>query len=244
MPIMEWFKVNGYNYVYGSLRIDTPIERLVFVELLALASISRVRRTVCLSDGVAYPRPMLAALIGIGEPELNAAIAHHSKPDLGRLQLNDWGGIEIVKWDKYQSKSYDRVRKFREKKQTVTPDTVSCNADVTPDTVSCNGREENRREENRIETEKPSVAAQHILSEDELIFDNARGVYPGVKRGCLTEFGDFCKKHKDWREILPILKDAIEMQVLRRSRVDPKEFVPQWKNFKTWLNQRCWEARI
>lgn len=160
--IMEWFKLNGYNYMYGSLRLDTPIQRLVFVELLALASISRVRRTVCLSEGIPYPRSMLAGIIGIPEEQLNEAITHHINPELGRLALNEWGGIEVIKWDKYQSESYDRVRKYREKKRQnlepcnddVTPDVTLCNADVTESVTPCNGREENRKEEKRIEETK------------------------------------------------------------------------------------------
>jgi len=72
-----------------------------------------------------------------------------------------------------------------------------------------------------------------------VIFDEAREVYPGTKRGGQTEFANFQKKHKDWREVLPVLKAAINIQILRREGT--KGFVPTWKNFKTWINQRCWE---
>ena len=151
MAIMEWFKINGYNFMYGSLRIDTPIQRLIYVELLAMASISRVRRTVCLSEGVSSPRPMLAGLIGISEDELNKAIDYHCSPEIGRLKINEWGGIEIVKWDKYQSKSYDRVRKHREKNRK---EKEGVTVNVTGKSVSCNGREEKRREKKRKEENK------------------------------------------------------------------------------------------
>lgn len=154
--IMEWFKINGYNYMYGSLRLDTPVQRLVFVELLALASISRVRRTICLSEGVPYPRPMLAALIGVSEQELNEAILHHSDTDLGRLKINEWCGIEIVKWDKYQSESYTRVQKYRAKIK-------GCNANVTKDVTLCNTDVTDRIEEKRKEKEEKSRFLEFVF---------------------------------------------------------------------------------
>jgi DNA-binding transcriptional ArsR family regulator len=73
-------------------------------------------------------------------------------------------------------------------------------------------------------------------------FDQARKLYPGVKRGCDTEFADFKKKYRDWKEVLPLLVPAIENQI--QCRADKEEsgaWVPNWKNFRTWLNQRCWE---
>ena len=59
MSVMEWFKVNGYNLIYGSLRLDPPIHQLVFIKLLALTSISRVPGVVCIADKVPYPMDVL-----------------------------------------------------------------------------------------------------------------------------------------------------------------------------------------
>lgn len=73
------------------------------------------------------------------------------------------------------------------------------------------------------------------------IFDAARRYWLGTKRGGQTEFDNF-RKHKDWKEVLNLLKPAIQEQELRRFRMAKKgEFVPPLKNFKTWINQRCWE---
>ena len=74
------------------------------------------------------------------------------------------------------------------------------------------------------------------------IFDIARKAYPGVKRGLETEFKYFRKTHRDWRKVLLILMPAIEEQVKRREiKRSKNEFVPPWKNFKTWTYNRCWE---
>ena len=74
------------------------------------------------------------------------------------------------------------------------------------------------------------------------IFDQARKEFYGTKRGLQTEFDNFCKKHKDWKEILPLLLPAIKYQITNREQTKLKqEFVPPPKNFKTWINNRCWE---
>ena len=72
-------------------------------------------------------------------------------------------------------------------------------------------------------------------------FDIARKAWPGVKRGLETEF-KCLKKHKDWKKIIHLLKAAIDEQISRRKqKISLGLFVPPWKNFKTWLNNRCWE---
>jgi len=74
------------------------------------------------------------------------------------------------------------------------------------------------------------------------IFDQARKEFYGTKRGLQTEFDNFRKKHKDWEKVLPLLLPAIKTQIANRLRMKLKnEFVPPPKNFKTWINQRCWE---
>lgn len=75
-----------------------------------------------------------------------------------------------------------------------------------------------------------------------LLFDEFRKIYPGTKRGNKTEFENFCKKHKDWKLVLPFLKTAIENQIkFRETKKAKGEFVPEWKNLSTWINTRCWE---
>ena len=81
-------------------------------------------------------------------------------------------------------------------------------------------------------------------TEDErAIFESARKLYPHTKRGLDTEFKDFQKKHRDWRQVLPLLKAAIEKQIEWRKNANG-DFRPEWKNFQTWTNQRCWELEM
>ena len=74
-------------------------------------------------------------------------------------------------------------------------------------------------------------------------FEEARKNYPGTKRGADTEWNDFARKWgKEKSEIIPKLIPAIESQRKQKDLMDKnKVFVPQWKNFKTWVSQRCWE---
>jgi len=76
-------------------------------------------------------------------------------------------------------------------------------------------------------------------------FDIFRKEYPGTKKGNDTEFSNFIKKHKDWRDILPKLIERLNYQKeARQVRLENKLFVPGWKNLQTWINQRGWEDQI
>ena len=69
--------------------------------------------------------------------------------------------------------------------------------------------------------------------------------YPGTKNGNDTEFNNFIKNHKDWRDILPLLIERLDYQKeARQVRKENKLFTPEWKNLQTWINQRSWEMII
>lgn len=69
--------------------------------------------------------------------------------------------------------------------------------------------------------------------------------YGGTKRGAATELENLKKKHKDWKDILPLIAPAIENQKKYREAKKAKgEFVAEWKNLQTWINQRCWEEVV
>lgn len=93
-----------------------------------------------------------------------------------------------------------------------------------------------------LQEAKPNI----VKFQSELItFDVFRKLYPGTKRGNKTEFDNFCKKHKDWKEVLPYLTVVIKEQIaVKEAKKQKKEFVPEWKNLQTWINQRCWEEEI
>ena len=92
---------------------------------------------------------------------------------------------------------------------------------------------------------KPS--SKNHTGDDELekLFDEFRKAYPTQKRGLQTEFANFKKKHKDWKEVLPLLLPAIQAEIAwHEEKRRKREFCPQYKNFQTWINQRCWEQEF
>jgi hypothetical protein len=79
----------------------------------------------------------------------------------------------------------------------------------------------------------------------EELFEDARDQYPGEKRGFETEFKYFKKQHKDWRDVVANLALAIQLEMdHREADAKAKKFVPPWKHFKTWINNRCWEVPL
>ncbi len=89
------------------------------------------------------------------------------------------------------------------------------------------------------------MRTKHTSEKAILVFDEARKLFLGSKRGLKTEFSNFVWRSKHPLagkpkfviiEILPLLKPAIERQIIWR-QADGR----YWKNFQTWINQRCWE---
>lgn len=92
------------------------------------------------------------------------------------------------------------------------------------------------------ETQQPQTEKAEIITASELEFDEFRKIYRGTKRGLRTEFTNFCKKHKDWKAVLPTLKERYEHQCELKDQARMFGcFVPVEKNLQTYLNQRCWE---
>lgn len=88
---------------------------------------------------------------------------------------------------------------------------------------------------------QPSNTLLRFMTEIEM-FEQFRKAYLGTKRGLTTEFEFFKKKTKDWKDVLPLLTPALIHQTeVRRRKSAHGEFVPYWKNLKTWIGNRCWE---
>lgn len=74
------------------------------------------------------------------------------------------------------------------------------------------------------------------------MFAEAHALYPGRKRFVTTEFKNLKEQHKDWKEILPMLKGAIQNQIDYRNRkAAANEFVPEHKNFCNYIDGRFFE---
>jgi hypothetical protein len=104
-----------------------------------------------------------------------------------------------------------------------------------------NNKDEDIKEEESNDSKKKEPVTD--LEKDFEAFRRKYKEYGGSARGFSTEFDNLKKKHKDWKEIIPMLAFALENE--NRAREDAKrigKFFPQMKNLQTYINQRYWEA--
>lgn len=95
------------------------------------------------------------------------------------------------------------------------------------------------------EVEEESEVESSKLNDLKNLFEIFRKEYPGTKRGLDVEFENLQKRHKDWRDIIPILSEKLQYQIqAREAKMLAKQWLPEWKNLQTWINQRCWEEEI
>lgn len=83
------------------------------------------------------------------------------------------------------------------------------------------------------------------------VFNDARKIFPGKKKGNGYEFKNFIKRSTkpapngmefNPEEVIQLLKKAIEYQIAYRIYAENRSiFTPPWKNFQTWINKNCWE---
>ena len=150
--------------------------------------------------------------------------------------------ITICNYDSYQGgeESYNQqtasqqpTNRHQAEPQTI-PQTDTPTATNNNNKNKKNGK--NEKNEKMEEEGKESLTLQKAKDD----FDVFRKAYPGSKRGLGTEFENFRRKHKDWREVLPLLLPAAKAYAEQtRTRGTPKEYI---KHLQTWINNRCWET--
>lgn len=61
-----------------------------------------------------------------------------------------------------------------------------------------------------------------------------------------TEFNDFTRRHKDWRQVIPYLEIALQREIKERNQAKANnKFYPEIKNLITYLGkQRAWEMYV
>lgn len=175
--------------------------------------------------------PGLANLAGLSIGETKTAIDKLMAPDpYSRTKDNEGrriaeidGGWIILNYAKYRNKGGSRAEYYRNWRATVAQHKRN-NA-------------QQRATHTETDTDTETIKEKRIVE-----FDRSRKLYPGTKRGNLTEYENFQKKISDWKEVLPLLTPAIQNQIAYRAQLKAAgRFVPEWKNFKTWINNRCWE---
>jgi hypothetical protein len=169
-------------------------------------------------------RKKLAEQLKLSEQEIRTSLSKlKSTSEITIKATNKFSVITICKWADYQDKT-------KVKKPANKPAEHQTGNQQSTTTKEYKEYKESKEEKNNISV---NFSAQ---------FDEFRKLYPGTKRGNQTEFDFFLDKHKDWKKILPLLKPAILSQIKIRTEKEKRgDFVPSWKNLKTWINQKCWE---
>ena len=101
----------------------------------------------------------------------------------------------------------------------------------------------NNNKDNKEDTNVSKKVSFSPTEEEKNMFEEFRKKYPGNKRGLKTELDLLVKKHKDWRDIIPVLNKAIDVENRNRKEAkDSDSFYPNPKNLQTYINNRAWEA--
>jgi len=125
----SWFKVDSQGWIEGSIRVTlSPVQRSVWIDLLALASECRVRDgTLRYAPDLPMSRQFIAERLRIPLETLNDAIEACSQDknkddDKHRIEIWDDGTIQITNWEYYQSVPFKRghedgrARELRERR--------------------------------------------------------------------------------------------------------------------------------
>jgi len=213
-----WFKFTANNWLSGSVQLLTDSEKGTYIDLIAM---------IWKEGGKLENTKILHRKLRLDNATACDRINSYCELDILHCE-NDILSIKFL--DSQLNDMADKSQKAKDNaNKRWSKDTPSM-----PPHANKKRREEKREEEKEIRIDK---------NKDSLdLFDVFRKSYPGTKTGNKTEFANFQKKHKDWKEVLPDLKALLDCIINQRSAAKSSgSFVPQWKNLSTWINNRCWE---
>jgi hypothetical protein len=105
---------------------------------------------------------------------------------------------------------------------------------------------DNKKDSRRTAERQQKDTNNNVNNENKkisIIFEAFRQAYPGTKRGLKTELEYFIKNNDP--ETVHLLSPALEKEKNHKSKSKSLGlFVPEWKNLKTWISQKCWEQEF
>ena len=226
------------------MRSEQTAELLKCPTAFALASIIayRARRNDCFNThNLSVGEALLGDYrkYGMSEREYRTAKEKLRKWKIATFQATNKGTIGKLLDESIYDINADDGDGRRDRQETDGA-TDKRQASDRPETTNKNIRTKERKKKPPISPPGGAAISQELLEQ----FEEARTLYPGDKRGLDTEFENLKRKHRDWREIVPALLPSLDLQIARREKMRAAgEFVPNWKHFKTYINERCWEAK-
>lgn len=153
---------------------------------------------------------------------------------------------ERMRAEQEKRQGYCKSRSKNGKHKKSIPEAHADHTEKKDEAYATNQINSNQIKSNNLlkkEEETPKGNTSSPESSDSLsVFEKVRYSYLGIKRGKDTEFQNFKKKTRDWKEVLPKLLPALENQIKWRDEMAAAGmFVPNWRYFRIWINQRGWE---
>lgn len=142
-------------------------------------------------------------------------------------QTNEHGVFGSVEYTLKATKITD-TENFRHGKNTTQYNTL---------TINDNDKDDNKKENKEIKKEYKEKFSSFVSAYKKM---------GGKVRGVDTEFNDFVKRHKDWKEVLPYLELAVQRETKQRQQAQAeRKFFPEPKMLQTYLGkQRAWELYV
>jgi len=212
-----WFKFTAADWLSGSIQLLSDAEKGTYIDLIAM---------IWKNGGVIQNDKILFRKLRIDYS--TACDRINSYCELGILECD---GIDLS--IKFLDNQLEELNEKSKKNSDNAKKRWSKSTEPMRPHANKKRKEENREDKKRIDKS---------IEEDKETFDIFRKAYLGNRKGIDTEFDNFKKKHKDWKQVLPELKDLLTCQINQRETLRKSgQFVPEWKHLSTWINNRCWE---
>ena len=189
-------------------------------------------------------RKLLSAEFHLSEQQIRTCLTKlESTGYINQQSTNKYTIITICEYDSWQGEQPTNIDISN---QQITNNQPTNNQQITTIKIKEESKEVNK--EKKEEDTNVSKKKDSELSDLESEFERFRIKYRrcgGKVRGLQTELGDLKKKHKDWKEVIPLLNNAIENENKARKDAEAmNKFFPSIQKLQTYLNNRSWEAYI
>lgn len=152
-------------------------------------------------------------------------------------ELKQCGYCNVTKIKDDKGRFADTIYQFFEEPQAESPLTEN------PHTENPDMDYPDMENPPQLITDSNLLIKKETINYEKGVFEDFRILFKGKKYGLDVEFKNFISKSKrgDVHLLLPALEREIEYR--NKLRVNNK-FVPDWKNLKTWINNKCWEQEF
>lgn len=207
----------------------------VFFRLLLKANYKDMpfEKTTVKRGQLMFSYDKLAAELGVSLQTLRTTLKDlQNTNDINIQSTRQSSLLTICDYDSWQE----------EENQANTQSTYEQHTSNTQPTLSKEIKEINKEKEEDTNVSKKKEPVTELEKEFEA-FRRKYKEYGGSARGFETEFENFKKKNKDWKDVIPMLMYCLNTENEARTQAQRYgEFFPQMKNLQTYLNQRSWEA--